>query len=151
MTVTGQVTVNWFLRLDISVENSIAMHMINWFQHLIHVILHSLLRQIVPPALDGLIHVHVHQFEDKCKSPGGLITTNSGRWLEFQMKRLKSDKFCRFLTRELRVALWYSDVVKDVSKLRSRVDYLPIEANQGNQLVYSIEGILISAGRGCLI
>ena len=64
MTVTGQVTVMACLRLDISVENSVTMHVVDRFEHLVHVILDSLLWQVVPSALDCFIHVHIHKLED---------------------------------------------------------------------------------------
>lgn len=73
MTVTSPVAVDSHLRLDISVENTVAMHVVDRLEHLVHVILHSLLRQVVPPSLDGLVHVHVHELEDQGESPGRFI------------------------------------------------------------------------------
>lgn len=44
-------------------KDSIAMHVVDRLEYLIHVVLDSLLRQVVSPSLDCLVHVHVHQFE----------------------------------------------------------------------------------------
>ena len=46
-------------------ENPVAVHVIDGFEHLIHVILDSLLWKIVSPTFDCLIHVHVHKLEYK--------------------------------------------------------------------------------------
>ena len=54
-------------------ENAIAVHMVDSLEHLVHVILDSLFGQIVPSALDGFIHVHVHQFKDERKPASRLI------------------------------------------------------------------------------
>ena len=62
------------LRFDISVEYSIPVHVVNSFQHLIHVVFDAPFRQVMPPTLDSLIHVHVHQFEDKSQATRRLIT-----------------------------------------------------------------------------
>ena len=55
---------NWYLRFDVSMENAVAVHVIDGFEHLIHVILDSLLWKIVSPTFDCLIHVHVHKLEN---------------------------------------------------------------------------------------
>lgn len=47
-------------------KNSISMHVVYRFKHLIHVVPHSLLREVVSPALDGLIKIHVHEFKYEC-------------------------------------------------------------------------------------
>ena len=62
------------LRFDISVEYSIPVHVVNCFQHLIHVVFDAPFRQVMPPTLDSLIHVHVHQFKDKSQATRRLIT-----------------------------------------------------------------------------
>ena len=50
------------------------MHVFNRFQELINVELYSRLRKIVCAAFDGLIEVHLHEFEDQCESARWLIT-----------------------------------------------------------------------------
>ena len=65
-----------YLRLDISVEDPVPVHVIDRLEHLIHVVFYSLLRQIVTPAFDRLIHVHVHELEDQGQSTCWLITVN---------------------------------------------------------------------------
>lgn len=57
-------TVGMSLRLNVSVENTIFVHVVDRFKHLVHVKLNSLLWQVSPPAFYRLIHVHIHQFED---------------------------------------------------------------------------------------
>ena len=47
-------------------ENPVTVHVIDGFEHLIHVILNTLLWEVVSPSLDSLIHVHVHKLEYKC-------------------------------------------------------------------------------------
>ena len=65
------------LRFDISVEYSISVHMVNSFQYLVHVVFDALFRQVMPPALDSLIHVHVHQLKDKSQSTCRFIAIQS--------------------------------------------------------------------------
>ena len=62
------------LRLDISMENTISMHVINRLNKLIHIILDSVLRQIMSLSLNCIIHVHIHQLENKRQTSSWLIT-----------------------------------------------------------------------------
>ena len=55
-------------------ENPISVHMIDGFENLIHVILDSLLREVVSPTFDCLIHVHIHKLENKSQAASRLIT-----------------------------------------------------------------------------
>ena len=48
------------LRFNISMENTISMHVINSLKYLVHVVLDSLFRQVVTTSFDSFIHVHVH-------------------------------------------------------------------------------------------
>ena len=54
-------------------ENTVAVHVIDGLKHLVHVELDPLFGQVVPAALDSLVHVHVHQLEHKSKSSSGLV------------------------------------------------------------------------------
>ena len=54
------------LRLDVSMEDAVFMHMVNGFQHLIHVEFNPLLRQIVPSSFNCFVHIHIHQLEYQC-------------------------------------------------------------------------------------
>ena len=54
-------------------ENAIPMHMVYGFKELEHVVLYSILGQVMPPSLDRVIKVHIHQLEDQCQSPRRLI------------------------------------------------------------------------------
>ena len=65
-----------YLRLDVAMKNAISMHVVNRLEHLIHVVFYSLLWQVVTPAFDRLIHVHVHELEDQGQSTRRLITVN---------------------------------------------------------------------------
>ena len=65
------------LRLDISVEYSIPVHVVNSFQHLIHVVFDAPFRQVMPPTLDSLIHIHVHQLKDKSQTTRWFIAIKS--------------------------------------------------------------------------
>ena len=56
------------LGLDVSVEDSVPVHVINRLKQLIHVVFDPVLGQIVAFALDCIIHIHVHEFEDECES-----------------------------------------------------------------------------------
>ena len=53
------------LRLDVSMEDAVPVHVVDRLENLVHVELDALLWQVVPPPLYRLIHVHVHQFEDE--------------------------------------------------------------------------------------
>ena len=66
------------LRLNITMEDPVLMHMIKRLQQLVHMMLHLGLREVgLAPLLSlvgwtskstfyGFIHVHFHQLEDKC-------------------------------------------------------------------------------------
>ena len=56
-------------------KDSVAVHVVDGLQHLVHVILDALLWEVVPPALDGLVHVHVHELKHKRQATSGLVTT----------------------------------------------------------------------------
>ena len=51
------------LRFDVSVEDAISVHVIDGLEDLIHVILDPLLGQIMPPAFDSFVHIHIHEFK----------------------------------------------------------------------------------------
>jgi hypothetical protein len=44
-------------------ENAIPMHMVYGFKELEHVVLYSILGQVMPPSLDRVIKVHIHQLK----------------------------------------------------------------------------------------
>jgi hypothetical protein len=52
------------LGLDVSVKDAVSVHVVDRFQKLVHVVLHSVLRQVVSTAFDSIIHVHIHQFKN---------------------------------------------------------------------------------------
>ena len=64
------------LRFDVSVEDTIAMHVVDGLEDLVDVELDPLLGQVVPPPFDRLVHVHVHQLKHQCQPPRRLITIN---------------------------------------------------------------------------
>ncbi len=53
-----------FLRFDVAVEDAVPMHVFDRLQQLINVEFYSRLRQVIGPALNGLIEVHLHEVED---------------------------------------------------------------------------------------
>ena len=65
------------LRLDISVEYSIPVHVVNSFKHLVHVIFDASLRQVMTSTLDSLIHIHVHQLKDESQTTRWFIAIKS--------------------------------------------------------------------------
>jgi len=64
------------LRLDVSVEDAVSVHVVNRFDKLVHIVLNSVLRQVMPFAFDSIVHVHVHQLEHEGQSAGRLIVEN---------------------------------------------------------------------------
>ena len=54
-------------------KNAVPVHVVDCLQQLVHVVLDSVLRQIVPLALDDVVHVHVHEFEDEGEATRRLI------------------------------------------------------------------------------
>lgn len=46
-------------------EDSVAVHVVHGFHELPHVAPNKILRQIVPPASNELINVHIHQLENE--------------------------------------------------------------------------------------
>ena len=54
-------------------ENTVTMHVIYRLHELVHVVLDALLWQIVPAALDGIVHVHFHEFENEGETTSWLV------------------------------------------------------------------------------
>jgi len=57
-------------------KNAVAMHVVDGLEQLVHVVFDAILRQVVPFALDGIVHIHVHELEDEGEAPSWLITNN---------------------------------------------------------------------------
>ena len=55
-------------------KDAISVHVVYRLEHLVHVVLDALLWQVVPPAFDCLVHVHVHQLEHQRQAPRRLVT-----------------------------------------------------------------------------
>jgi hypothetical protein len=45
-------------------EDAVAVHVIHRLDELIHVALHAVLGDVVPPPADELVNVHVHELKD---------------------------------------------------------------------------------------
>ena len=60
-------------RLDVSVEDSVPVHVLDCLDQLVHVVLHSLLWQVVGPPLYCLVHVLLHQLENQGQSTRRLV------------------------------------------------------------------------------
>ena len=56
------------LRLNVAVEDSISVHVLDCLQQLVDVGLDSRLRQVVWPAFDGFIQIHFHYLKDEGQS-----------------------------------------------------------------------------------
>ena len=54
-------------------ENAVAVHVVDGFEHLVEVVLDSGLWEVVSAPFDGFIHVHVHQLEDQGQPSGRLV------------------------------------------------------------------------------
>ena len=46
-------------------EDTVTVHVINSFHELVHVVLDTLLWQVVTSTLYCIIHIHFHQFENE--------------------------------------------------------------------------------------
>ena len=62
------------LRFYVSVENSVFVHVVDGLEHLVHVVLNSLLGKVMPAPFDCFIHIHVHEFEDQSQPSCWLVT-----------------------------------------------------------------------------
>ena len=62
-----------FLRLDVSVEDSLAVDELEPLDELVEVLLDAFLLEWLLSFLDVLIHVSLHQFEHQCQPLFGLI------------------------------------------------------------------------------
>ena len=58
--VFHQQYVLWF---DVTMENAVTVHVIDSLHQLVHVVLDAFLGQVVPAALDRIVHVHLHELE----------------------------------------------------------------------------------------
>ena len=63
------------------------MHVVDGLQQLVHVILDSVLRQVVPLTLYGVVHVHVHELEDECEAARWLIAIIENQYLGSGMNK----------------------------------------------------------------
>ena len=61
------------LRFDVSMEDTISMHVVNGLHKLIDIEFDSVLREVMGPSLYGLVHVHFHQLKDQGQSSCGLV------------------------------------------------------------------------------
>ena len=61
-------------RLDVSMEDTVPVHMVDGLYELIHIVLDPILRQVVSLSFDGIIHIHVHELKDQRQSTRWLIT-----------------------------------------------------------------------------
>ena len=61
------------LRFDVTVEDSVAVHVLDGFQQLEHILLYSSFGQVVLAAFDCLIQVHFHDLENQSQSSGRFI------------------------------------------------------------------------------
>lgn len=54
-------------------EDSIAVHVVHCFRQCIHELSYPRLAEVVSPATDELVDVHLHQLEHERQPPGRLI------------------------------------------------------------------------------
>mmetsp|Transcript_10 Transcript_10/g.40 ORF Transcript_10/g.40 Transcript_10/m.40 type:complete len:325 (+) Transcript_10:328-1302(+) len=64
------------LGLDVAVEDPVPMHVIHALDQLIHICLHPVLIDVVPPSADELVDVHVHELEHEREPARGLVVQN---------------------------------------------------------------------------
>ena len=60
----SELAVNLYLRFDVTMENTISVHVVDTLENLVHIKFNALLRQVVSSSLDCFVHVHIHQFEN---------------------------------------------------------------------------------------
>lgn len=46
-------------------EDTVTVHVIYSFHELVHVVLNTLLWEVVTSTLDSIIHIHLHQLENE--------------------------------------------------------------------------------------
>ena len=63
-----------YLRFDVSVKNSISVHVLDRLEELIDVELDSRFWQVCRSTLDCLVQIHLHELENKSKAARGFIT-----------------------------------------------------------------------------
>jgi len=83
------------LRLNVSMKNTVLVHVVDRLNDLVHVEFDSLFGQVMSSALDGFIHVHVHQFKDEGQSAGGFVIQNfvKGDYVRVGRKSFKGLNF----------------------------------------------------------
>ena len=54
-------------------KDTVTVHVIDSFHELVHVVLNALLWQVMTSTFNGIIHIHLHQLENKRQSSSGLI------------------------------------------------------------------------------
>ena len=87
------VLTSGFLRLDISMEDSISVHVLNGFQELVDVAFDFCLGQVVGTAFDRLIQVHLHDLKDEGQPPSRLIVQHLDQLNNVPVRRQPLQRF----------------------------------------------------------
>ena len=82
-----------FLRLDIAMEDSISVHVLNGFQELVNITFDFGLGQVVGTAFDRLIQVHLHDLKDEGQPPGRLIVQHLDQLNNVPVRRQSLQRF----------------------------------------------------------
>lgn len=61
------------LGFDVPVEDAEFVHVVDGLEQLLHLVFDARLRELVASPADGLLHVHVHEFEDQRQAACGLV------------------------------------------------------------------------------
>lgn len=65
------------LRFDVSVEDAVTVHVLDGLQQLVYIHLNTRLGQVVRPAFNCFVKIHLHQLEHQGQSSRRLVTANS--------------------------------------------------------------------------
>lgn len=68
--VLHQKNILW---LNITMEDAVTVHVVDCLHKLVHVVFDALFGEVVATALDGVVHVHLHELKDKGKATGRLV------------------------------------------------------------------------------
>jgi len=69
------------------VEDSLAVHVVNGFYQLPHVVFHTRFWQIHSSSFNCIVQVHVHQFKDEGQAACGLVVQHFVQFYYLRMRR----------------------------------------------------------------
>ena len=107
-------------------KDTVTVHVIDSFHELVHVVLDAFLWEVVTSTFNGIIHIHLHQLENKRQSSSGLIIEDLIEFDDLRMRGQPSERLDLPQIIDLDIKKWSLEYIrKDEKKILKRF-YLKI-------------------------